>query len=125
MGSSSGSRAPRARPTRFASPASSDREPARAPRCKRGMKRLLVAAMLVLAGCGTGPAAGQNAHDYRLVVEKVGGNQVSIVTPSAPPPVSLPGGFLTTDGSQLFSSGGQVFGGAGGAAGKTVLNAYA
>jgi hypothetical protein len=88
------------------------------------MKRLLVAAMLVLAGCGTGPAAGQNAHDYRLVVEKLGGNQVSIVTTSAPTPVSLPGGFLTTDGSQLFSSGGQVFGGAGGAAGKTVLNAY-
>ena len=43
------------------------------------MKRLLVAAMLVLAGCGTGPAAGQGAHGYRLVVEKLGGTQVSIV----------------------------------------------
>jgi hypothetical protein len=88
------------------------------------MKRLLVAAMLVLAGCGTGPAAGQSAHEYRLVVEKLGGNGVSIVTTSAPTPVSLPGGFLTADGSQLFSLGGQVFDQASGSLGTTTLNAY-
>jgi hypothetical protein len=88
------------------------------------MKRLLVAAMLVLAGCGTGPAAGQDGHDYRLVVEKLGGTGVSIVTTSAPTPVSLPGGYLTADGSQLFSSGGQVFGGPAGPAGATLVNAF-
>jgi hypothetical protein len=88
------------------------------------MKRLLVAAMLVLAGCGTGPAAGQGAHGYRLVVEKLGGTQVSIVTTSSATPITLPGGFLTADGSQLFSTGGQVFGGPAGPGGNTVINAY-
>jgi hypothetical protein len=86
------------------------------------MKRLLVAAMLLLAGCGTGPTADQSAQSYRLFVEKMGGNGVSIVTTAAGVPLSLPGGFLTADGSQLFSSGGQVFGGAAGSLGVTVLN---
>src|SRR6202011_90518 len=99
--SSSASRAARTRPTPFASRPSCTREPAAAPRCKRSMKKLLVAAMLVLAGCGPGPAVGQDGHAYRLVVEKLGGPGVSIVTTSAPTPVSLPGGYLTADGSQL------------------------
>jgi len=63
------------------------------------MKRLLVAAMLVLAGCGTGPAVDQNGHDYRLFVETLGGGMVSVVTTSSTAQVSLPGGFLTADGS--------------------------
>ena len=88
------------------------------------MKRLLVAAMLVLTGCGTGPAAGQSAHDYRLFVERMGSTGIAVVTTSAAAPISLPGGFLTADGSQLFSSGGQVFGGPAGAAGVTVMNVF-
>jgi hypothetical protein len=88
------------------------------------MKRLLVAAMLVLAGCGTGPAADQNGHDYRLFVETLGGGRVSIVTTSAAASISLPGGFLTADGAQLLSPGGQLFGGPAGAAGKTVVNVF-
>jgi hypothetical protein len=88
------------------------------------MKRLFVAAMLVLAGCGTGPAADQNGHDYRLFVETLGGGRVSIVTTSAAASISLPGGFLTADGAQLLSPGGQVFGGPAGEAGKTVVNVF-
>ncbi len=88
------------------------------------MKKLLVAALLALAGCGTGPAAGQSGHDYRLLVEKLGGAEVSIVTTSSATSISLPGGFLTADGSQLFSSGGQVFGGSAGPLGTTVMNVY-
>jgi hypothetical protein len=88
------------------------------------MKRVLVAAMLLLAGCATGSADGPSARGYRLFVEKMGSTGVSVVTTSAPAPVSLPGGFLTADGSQLFSSGGQVFGGSAGSTGVTVLNAY-
>ena len=88
------------------------------------MKRLLVAAMLVLAGCGTGTTADGQAHNYRLFVERMGGQGLSVVTTSAGDQVSLPGGFLTVDGSQLFSSGGQVFGGPAGTIGLTVFNAY-
>ncbi|HEY8759433.1 MAG TPA: hypothetical protein VIP52_00825 [Candidatus Dormibacteraeota bacterium] len=89
------------------------------------MKTVLVAVMLVLAGCGTVSTDGQTAsHDYRLFVEKMGSTGVSVVTTSRPAPVSLPGGFLAADGSRLFSSGGQVFGGSAGSTGVTVLNAY-
>ena len=88
------------------------------------MKRLLVAAMLVLAGCGTGPAAGQGAHGYRVFVERMGSTELTIVTTSAPTPVSLPGGFLTADGSQLFSSGGQTFDHSSGSGGTTTMNVY-
>jgi hypothetical protein len=88
------------------------------------MKRLLVVAMLVLAGCGTGTSADGQAHNYRLFVERMGGQGVSVVTTSAADQVSLPGGFLTADGSQLFSSGGQVYGGPAGTVGLTVFNAY-
>ena len=49
---------------------------------------------------------------------------MSIVTTSAAAPVSLPGGFLTADGAQLFSPGGQVFGGPAGKAGQTVVNVF-
>jgi hypothetical protein len=85
------------------------------------MKKLLVAAMLVLAGCGTGPATGQGTHGYRLFVEKMGGAEVSIVTTTAPGPLSLPGGYLAADGGQLFSPGGQVISASGA---TTVINAY-
>ena len=85
------------------------------------MRKLLVATMLVLAGCGTGPAAGQNAHAYRLYVEGLAGG-VEFVTTSPAGRVSLPSGFLTADGSQLYTSGGQVFGGSAGPGGMTIVN---
>ena len=87
------------------------------------MKRLLVAAMLVLAGCGTGTSTDTQTHNYRLFIEKMGSG-MSVVTTTAGDQVSLPGGFLTADGSQLFSSGGQVFGGPSGSVGVTILNVY-
>jgi hypothetical protein len=87
------------------------------------MRKLLVATMLVLAGCGTGPAAGQNAHAYRLYVEGLGGG-VEVVTTSPAARIALPSGFLTADGSQLYTSGGQVFGGAAGPGGVTVVNTF-
>jgi hypothetical protein len=87
------------------------------------MRKLLVATMLVLAGCGSGPAAGQNAHAYRLYVEGLGSG-VEVVTTSPTGRVALPSGFLTADGSQLYSSGGQVFGGAAGPGGVTVVNTF-
>ena len=87
------------------------------------MRKLLVAAMLVLAGCGTGPAAGQSAHAYRLYVEGLDGG-VLVVTTSQAAKVNLPSGFLTPDGSLLYSSGGQVFGGAAGPGGMTIVNTF-
>jgi hypothetical protein len=87
------------------------------------MRKLLLATMLVLAGCGTGPAAGQNAHGYRLYVEGLN-NGVQVMTTSAAAKITMPAGFLTADGSQLYSSGGQLFGGSAGAGGVTVVNTF-
>jgi hypothetical protein len=87
------------------------------------MKRLLVAAMLVLTGCGTAASPDAQTHNYRLFIQSMGSG-MTVVTSSSGDQVSLPGGFLTADGSQLFSSGGQVFGGPAGSVGLTILNVY-
>lgn len=88
------------------------------------MRRLLVAAMLVLAGCGSGSVAGQGDHGYRLFVERMGSSGVDVITTSPAIRVSLPAGFLTADGTQLYGSGGQVFGGASGPAGVTKVDIF-
>jgi hypothetical protein len=88
------------------------------------MKRLFVAALLLLTGCGTGPSPNPSPSSYRLFVERMGSTGIWVMTTADPDQISLPGGFLTADGAQLFSSGGQVFGGPAGSLGVTVLNAY-
>jgi DNA-binding beta-propeller fold protein YncE len=98
------------------------------------VKRLLVVAMLVLAGCGTGPAAGQGAHGptanlpagqgYRLFVEHGYSPSLQVVTTIRATPVALPDGFLAGDGRLLYTSGALHVYSAAAKTGTTTVNAY-
>lgn len=70
------------------------------------MKRILVAALVLLAGCGSGPAAGQADKTYRLVISGGREQRLEVLTTSRQDrPFLLPPGIVSPDGARLYSTG--------------------